>query len=135
MVRVLRPDTPGARARSAYDLYMRASTLDEDPSTFDEAEALYKKAIDLDPQLADKFVGMYVNELTLAYDGTRFVGWQRQANVVTIQQVMEDAAFFPITSPVQANYHAEQVHNAVYVEAIQNFDPANVWLSADKQGG
>ncbi len=51
------------------------------------------------------------------------------------QQVMEDAAFFPITSPVQANYHAEQVHNTVYVEAIQNFDPANVWLSEDKQGG
>jgi peptide/nickel transport system substrate-binding protein len=51
------------------------------------------------------------------------------------EQVMKDAAFFPITQPVQANYHAEQVHNAVYVEAIQNFDPANVWLSKDKQGG
>jgi len=51
------------------------------------------------------------------------------------QQVMEDAAFFPITQPVQANYRAEQVHNAVYVEAFQNFDPANVWLSKDKQGG
>ena len=32
------------------------------------------------------------------------------------EQVMKDAAFFPITQPVQANYHAEQVHNAVYVE-------------------
>jgi peptide/nickel transport system substrate-binding protein len=51
------------------------------------------------------------------------------------EQVMKDAAFFPITNPVQANYRAEQVHNAVYVEAIQNFDPANVWLSEDKQGG
>jgi peptide/nickel transport system substrate-binding protein len=51
------------------------------------------------------------------------------------QQVMQDAAFFPITQPVQANYHAEQVHNTVYVEAFQNFDPANVWLSKDKQGG
>jgi len=50
-------------------------------------------------------------------------------------QVMEDAAFFPITAPNQANYHATQVHNAVYVPAIQNFDPTNVWLSADKQGG
>jgi peptide/nickel transport system substrate-binding protein len=51
------------------------------------------------------------------------------------EQVMKDAAFFPITQPVQANYHAEQVHNAVYVENYQNFDPANVWLSEDKQGG
>lgn len=51
------------------------------------------------------------------------------------QQVMKDAAFFPITSPMQPNYHATQVHNAVYVPEIQNFDPTNVWLSADKQGG
>ena len=51
------------------------------------------------------------------------------------QQVMKDAPFFPITNPMQANYHATQVHNAVYVPAIQNFDPTNVWLSADKQGG
>ena len=50
-------------------------------------------------------------------------------------QVMKDAAFFPITAPQQANYHASQVHNAVYVPAIQNFDPTNVWLSKDKQGG
>jgi Flp pilus assembly protein TadD/DNA-binding transcriptional MerR regulator len=58
VVRLLRPDTPGARARSAYDLYMRASTLDEDPSTFDEAEELYKKAIDLDPQLAIAYTNL-----------------------------------------------------------------------------
>ena len=50
-------------------------------------------------------------------------------------QVMSDAAFFPITSPKQANYHAAQVNNAVYVPAIQNFDPTNVWLSAGLQGG
>ncbi len=58
VVRLLRPDTPGARARSAYDLYMRASTLDEDPATYDEAEALYKKAIDLDPQLAIAYTNL-----------------------------------------------------------------------------
>jgi peptide/nickel transport system substrate-binding protein len=51
------------------------------------------------------------------------------------KQVMSDAPFFPITQPNQANYHASQVHGAVYVPAIQNFDPTNVWLSADKQGG
>lgn len=51
------------------------------------------------------------------------------------KQVMSDAPFFPITQPNQPNYHASQVHGAVYVPAIQNFDPTNVWLSADKQGG
>ena len=51
------------------------------------------------------------------------------------RQVMEDAAFFPITQPIQPNYHASQVHNAVYVPALQNFDPANVWLSSGQQGG
>ncbi|MFN8192089.1 MAG: ABC transporter substrate-binding protein [Nocardioidaceae bacterium] len=51
------------------------------------------------------------------------------------EQVMKDAAFFPITQPQQANYHAEQVHNAVYIPAFQNFDAANVWLSPDKNGG
>jgi peptide/nickel transport system substrate-binding protein len=51
------------------------------------------------------------------------------------QQVMKDAAFFPITNPKQPNYHASQVHNAVYVPAIQNFDPTNVWIDKAKQGG
>jgi len=52
VVRVLRPETPAARARTAYELYVRASSLDEDPATYDEAEALYREAIDLDPLLA-----------------------------------------------------------------------------------
>jgi peptide/nickel transport system substrate-binding protein len=51
------------------------------------------------------------------------------------KQVMEDAAFFPITNPVQPNYHAAQVHNAIYIPAIQQFDPTNVWIDKDKQGG
>jgi peptide/nickel transport system substrate-binding protein len=51
------------------------------------------------------------------------------------RQVMEDAAFFPITEPLQPNYRAQQVHNAIYLPTIQNFDPANVWLSAGQQGG
>jgi peptide/nickel transport system substrate-binding protein len=50
-------------------------------------------------------------------------------------KVMEDAPFFPITNPKQANYHASQVQGGVYVPAMQNYDPTNVWLSADKQGG
>jgi tetratricopeptide (TPR) repeat protein len=58
VVRVLRHESAGARARSAYDLYMRASALDEDPSTFAEAEALYKRATELDPHLAIAFTNM-----------------------------------------------------------------------------
>jgi peptide/nickel transport system substrate-binding protein len=50
-------------------------------------------------------------------------------------QVMKDAVFFPITSPLNSNYHASQVHNAVYIPAIQNFDPTNVWLDKAHQGG
>jgi peptide/nickel transport system substrate-binding protein len=50
-------------------------------------------------------------------------------------QVMADAAFFPLTNPKQANYHAAQVNNAVYVPNLQMFDPTNVWLNKDKQGG
>jgi peptide/nickel transport system substrate-binding protein len=50
-------------------------------------------------------------------------------------QVMRDAAIFPITNPQQASYHASQVHHAVYVPALQNYDPANVWLSPGLNGG
>src|SRR5688572_2447139 len=58
VVRVLRHEPNGLRARSAYDLYMRASTLDEDPATFDETETLYKKATELDPQLAIAYTNL-----------------------------------------------------------------------------
>jgi peptide/nickel transport system substrate-binding protein len=49
-------------------------------------------------------------------------------------RVMADAPFYPITSPKNANFHAAQVNNAVYIPAIQNFDPTNVWLTSGKQG-
>jgi peptide/nickel transport system substrate-binding protein len=45
------------------------------------------------------------------------------------QQVMKEAAFYPITSVLQLASHAPYVHNAVYMTQWQNFDPANVWLS------
>jgi peptide/nickel transport system substrate-binding protein len=51
------------------------------------------------------------------------------------KQVMADAAFYPITNPNTPNYKATQVNNAVYMESLQQFDPANVWLSQGKQGG
>ncbi|MEO8519139.1 MAG: ABC transporter substrate-binding protein [Dermatophilaceae bacterium] len=49
--------------------------------------------------------------------------------------VMTDAPFFPITNPKQPNYHASQVHNTIYVPSMQQFDPTNVWIDKDKQGG
>ena len=58
IVRVLRHEPNGTRARSAYDLYMRASALDEDPETFDEAENLYKQATELDPNLAIAYTNL-----------------------------------------------------------------------------
>jgi tetratricopeptide (TPR) repeat protein len=58
VVRVLRPESASQRARTAYDLYARASSLDEEPSTFDEAEALYKRAIALDPSLAIAYTNL-----------------------------------------------------------------------------
>ena len=45
------------------------------------------------------------------------------------QAVMKDAPFYPIVNPNQPLYHASYVHNAVYIPAIQQFDPTNVWLS------
>jgi peptide/nickel transport system substrate-binding protein len=51
------------------------------------------------------------------------------------KQVMQDAAIFPITNKQDVNYHASQTHNAIYLPALQNFDPTNVWLEKDKQGG
>jgi DNA-binding transcriptional MerR regulator len=58
VVRVLRPETSSARARTAYDLYVQASALDEDPSTYDQAEELYGQAIRLDPSLAIAYTNL-----------------------------------------------------------------------------
>lgn len=58
VVRVLRPETEQARARTAYDLYTKASALDEDPATYDEAESLYRRATELDPQLAIAYTNL-----------------------------------------------------------------------------
>jgi tetratricopeptide (TPR) repeat protein len=58
VVRVLRPPVGRDRARTAYDLYVRASQLDEDPATIDEAEALYRRAIELDPWLAIAYTNL-----------------------------------------------------------------------------
>ena len=57
VVRVLRPDT-ATSARTAYELYTRASAIDENPATYDEAEALYAQAIRFDPYLAIAYTNL-----------------------------------------------------------------------------
>jgi len=39
------------------------------------------------------------------------------------------AVTYQVTADLQPNFHSSFVHNAVYVPALQNFDPTNVWLS------
>jgi tetratricopeptide (TPR) repeat protein len=58
VVRVLRPSAGRERARTAYELYLRASQLDEDPLSMDEAEILYREAISLDPWLAIAYTNL-----------------------------------------------------------------------------
>lgn len=58
VVRVLRPETPASRAKTAYDFYVRASEIDEDPASFDLAEGLYRKAVELDPTLAIAYTNL-----------------------------------------------------------------------------
>src|SRR6185369_17967492 len=58
VVRVLRPVVGRERARTAYDLYVKASRLDENPATIPEAEELYRRAIELDPWLAIAYTNL-----------------------------------------------------------------------------
>ena len=58
VVRVLRPSAGRERARTAYELYLRASQLDEDAKTMTEAESLYREAIALDPWLAIAYTNL-----------------------------------------------------------------------------
>lgn len=52
VVRVLRPRSREDQRKAAFDLYIRASALDEHPDTMAEAESLYRRALELDPELA-----------------------------------------------------------------------------------
>jgi peptide/nickel transport system substrate-binding protein len=46
------------------------------------------------------------------------------------ENITNAAVTYQITQGLQPDYHSSFVHNAVYVPAIQNFDPTNVWLSS-----
>ncbi len=58
VVRVLRPAAGRERSKTAYNLYVRASQLDEEPATMKEAEALYREAVELDPWLAIAYTNL-----------------------------------------------------------------------------
>lgn len=46
------------------------------------------------------------------------------------QQVMADAAIYPITDGNLGLMRGSQVHNAIYVPLLEQIDPTNVWLSS-----
>jgi tRNA pseudouridine38-40 synthase len=60
-------------------------------------------------------------KLTIAYDGTNYAGWQRQANAITIQQVLEDEidAIVGTHNPLNAAGRTDAgVHAAAQVASI-----------------
>jgi peptide/nickel transport system substrate-binding protein len=44
-------------------------------------------------------------------------------------EAMSQAAVMPLEAPNEPSIHGTQVHNCVFIGAIQNCDMANVWLS------
>jgi tetratricopeptide (TPR) repeat protein len=59
LARVLRPHAfVLAKRRAAYEAYLEGCRLDEDETTFDRAEACYRKAIALDPSFANAFTNL-----------------------------------------------------------------------------
>jgi tetratricopeptide (TPR) repeat protein len=58
VVRLLRPTAGRERARTAYELYLHASQLDEDPATMADAEGLYAQALELDPWLSIAYTNL-----------------------------------------------------------------------------
>lgn len=118
VVRVLRPTAGRQRARTAYELYLRASELDEDPATMAEAEALYKKAIELDPWL------------TIAYTNLGNICFRRQ-NIAAAEELYRKALELDTKQPeAQYNLGYVMLERGHAEEAIPLFLGA---LDADPQ--
>jgi DNA-binding transcriptional MerR regulator len=58
VVRVLRRDGASGEPRTAYDYYLEGCRLDEDENTQDQAEAAYRRAIELDASFANAFTNL-----------------------------------------------------------------------------
>ncbi len=67
-----------------------------------------------------------LNNALAATSTSQAATYWHQADV----EVMSQAAIFPITDPNWPGIHGTQVHNCIYVAAIQNCDPTNVWLTS-----
>jgi peptide/nickel transport system substrate-binding protein len=44
-------------------------------------------------------------------------------------EAMSQAALFPISDPNAGTVQGTQVHNCIYIGAIQNCNMANIWLT------
>jgi peptide/nickel transport system substrate-binding protein len=75
---------------------------------------------------SDPAVDTLIKQASAEQDQTKSSALWVQAD----KQVMEDAGFFPILSPNVPTYHASHVHNTVFIPALQQIDPANVWLTS-----
>jgi tetratricopeptide (TPR) repeat protein len=58
VVRMLRPERTSGSSKTAYDLYIEATGLDEDATTYDQAEEIYSRAIRLDPTLSIAYTNL-----------------------------------------------------------------------------
>jgi len=79
----------------------------------------------------DPTVNSLIDRAAKATDLNTALGLWGQAD----QAVMKAAAFFPISDPNEAYYHASQVHNVIYMPQYQVADFSNVWLDPSKNGG
>jgi peptide/nickel transport system substrate-binding protein len=75
---------------------------------------------------SDPAVDALIKQASAEQDETKSDALWAQAD----QQVMKDAAFFPITADNQPTYHASHTHNTIFIPAFQQIDPANVWLTS-----
>src|SRR5580704_8267590 len=58
VVRMLRPERTSGSSKTAYDLYIEATSLDENAATYERAEELYSRAIRLDPTLSIAYTNL-----------------------------------------------------------------------------
>lgn len=109
VVRVLRPSAGRDRARIAYELYLEASQLDEDPDTMDQAEQLYRRALKYDPWLAIVYTNL---------GNIRF----RRGDEVQAEQMYRAALDIERTQPeAQYNLGYMMMHRGQSDEAIAFF--------------
>ncbi len=58
VVRVLRKEPSASEQQTAYELYLEGCRLDEDEATWAAAEAAYRKALSIDPSLANALTNL-----------------------------------------------------------------------------